>query len=709
MGFETKDIRNVTLLGHSGTGKTTFAECMLYEAKVINRRGSIEDKNTASDYTMIEQNRGSSVFATLLHANWKDCKINIIDTPGLDDFAGEVISALKVADTALVMLNSRHGVEVGSELAWEYVQKFHTPAMLVINHLDHEKADFDTTLEQAKQRFGPKVLPIQYPYNPGNGFNAIIDALKMVMYVFPAGGGKPEKKEIPSSETTKAFDMHNALVEIAAENEDGLMEKFFEQGTLSEEELASGLTIALAHQTFFPVFCASASQDIGSGRIMGFIHDICPSPADRPAAPLVGGGTLPCLKTGPTTVFIFKTISEPKVGNLSYFKVYSGVLKSGDDLHNMDNDGSERFSQLQLSNGKNRDLIDHLVAGDLGLTVKLRNSHTNNTLNAKGNSSRILPIEFPEPRVRVAVSQSNKSDVEKIAKALHIIHEEDPTLQIEHSQELKQLILHGQGELHMDLVKYRIEKVYDVHIEFEKPKIPYRETITKVGDAQYRHKKQSGGAGQFAEVHMRIEPWHEGMPDPAGLHVRSTEIEKLKWGGQLVFHNCVVGGTIDSRFMNAIRKGIMQKMEEGPITGSYCRDIRVCVYDGKMHAVDSNDMAFQIAGSYAFRQAFHDAGPQVLEPVYNLEVKCPAEMTGEVIGDLQTRRAIVMGMDSDGHYQIVNARIPLSETHSYSGTLRSLTQGRAKFHLAFADYEQVPTDIQKKLADAHAAHEVVEA
>lgn len=701
MAYETRNIRNIVLLGHSGSGKTTFAETMLYEAKAITRRGTVEDGTTVSDFTDIEQERGNSLFSTLMHVKWKDSKINIIDTPGLDDFIGEVISSLKVADTGLMLLNAKAGVEVGTEIIWDYIERFQTPCMFVINHLDHEKADFETTLAQAQARFGNRVVPIQYPLDIGKGFHQIVDALRMVMYDFSEGGGKPKKVEIPASELARANELHNALVEAAAENEEGLMEKYFAEGTLSEEDLASGLRIAMANQRIFPVFCDSAIKNMGSGRIMGFINDICPSPADRPPSPTVNSGLLNCNSGGKTAIFIYKTFSEPRVGNVSYFKVYSGVLKHGDDLVNDNNSATERFSTIYEANGKIREVTDALKAGDIGVAVKLKDSHTNNTLSTKGYDIEIQPIDFPEARMRVAVRTDNKHDVEKMAKALHTIHEEDPTLIVEHSVELKQTILHGQGQLHLDLIKYRIEKLYDIHLIYETPKISYRETITRVANEVYRHKKQSGGAGQFAEVHMRVEPYYEGMPAPSDLVVKNVEEDVMKWGGKLVFVWCIVGGSIDTRFASAIKKGVLMKMQEGPLVGSPCRDVRVCIYDGKMHPVDSNDMAFQIAGSQAFRHAFRNAGPQILEPIYNLEVLCSDDVMGEVMGDLQTRRAIISGMDSDGHYQKIAARVPLSELDDYSSSLRSITQGKAKFHISFADYSPVPFDLQNKLMEAH--------
>ena len=674
MSKETRNIRNVALLGHSGSGKTTFAETMVFESKATSRRGTVEDGTTLSDYTDIEKERGNSIFGTLLHVSWKDSKINILDTPGFDDFVGEVVSALKVADTAVMLLNAKNGVEVGTELAWENIQDNQTPALFVINQVDHEKSDYDTTLEQAQARFGNKVLPVQYPLNQGDGFNTIVDALRMTMYVFGPEGGRPEKQAIPESEIEKAQEMHNALVEAAAENDEELMEKFFDEGSLTEEELAEGLRIAMAAQEIFPVFICASTLNMGSGRIMGFINDICPSPADRPATPLADGGELKYDADG-TTIFIYKTVTEPRVGNVSYFKVYSGTLHAGDELVNAKNRNSERFGQLFEANGKDRNQVSALQAGDLGVTVKLKDAHTNNTLNSKGIDRAIKPLNLPDPRIRVAVDPPNKADMEKLMKALHSIEEQDPTLIVEQSKTLKQTLLHGQGQLHLDLIKYRIEKLNGVSMEFIKPKIAYRETITKMQNKDYRHKKQSGGAGQFAEVHMRIEPYTEGMPNPSDLSVRNTEIEELPWGGTLAFYWCIVGGSIDAKYSNAIKKGIMQKMEEGPLTGSNCQDIRVCIYDGKMHAVDSNDMAFMLASTQAFKQAFVNAGPQLLEPIYDLEILCSDDVMGEIMGDLQTRRAIIQGMSAEGHYQKIMAKVPLAELYQYSSTLRSLSPG----------------------------------
>ncbi|QOW10997.1 elongation factor G [Kaistella flava (ex Peng et al. 2021)] len=702
MSANTKNLRNVVLLGHSDSGKTTLIETMLYEGGAIKRRGSVEGQNTVSDNTDLEHEKGKTLFSHQMFVNWRNNKINVIDTPGFDDFIGEVVSSLKVADTAIIVLNAANGVEVGTELVWEYVEKYQTPAIFVINQMDHPKADFDKTLEQAKERFGTKLLPIQYPYNSGENFNSIIDALRMVMYVFPADGGKPEKKQIPDSEIDRVNEMHNALVEIAAENEEGLMEKYFEEGYLSEEELAKGITIALAKQQFFPVFVTSGLKDMGSGRLMGFLDDIAPSPAERPARKLENGDEVSYNSDDKTTIFIYKTISEPQVGIISYFKVLSGTLKPGDELVNAENGETERISQLFVAVGKDRIPVNELVAGDLGVTVKLKFARSNHTLNLKGLDRKVRPMEFPESRIRKAIYTDAAADMEKLVTALHKIQEEDPTLKVEQSSELKQTILHGQGQLHLDLVKERLQDDFGVKMNFAEPRISYRETITGNADANYRHKKQSGGNGQFGEIHMRVENFYDGMEEPTGFNIRQKETEDLPWGGKLSFYWCIVGGTIDNRYIGAIKKGIMQQMSEGPLTGSRCQNIRVIIYDGKMHSVDSNDISFQLAAAGAFKEAFHQAKPQLLEPMYSVEILCPDEDTGDVMGDLQTRRAIISGMDSEGHYQKILADVPLAELHDYGSTLRSITGGRAKFTMKFADYQLVPSNVQQDLIKKHA-------
>jgi len=705
--YDTKDIRNITLLGHASSGKTTLAETMVFEGGGITRRGTVQDQNTVSDHYQIEKDRGNSIFSSLMHVDWRGTKINIIDTPGYDDFVGEVVSALKVADTAVIVLNAQQGVEVGTELIWAYTEKFQTPVIFVVNQLDHEKANYEQTLEQAKARFGNKVVPMQYPLNAGEGFDTIVDVLKMTVYKFPADGGKPEKIPIPDSEKAKAEEMHQQLIEAVAEYDEDLMEAFFEKGSLTEEELTKGMKLSMLNHQIFPLFCVSAEKNMGSGRVMGFLNDIAPAPAERPVL-LANGEELTCDSSGDAVVFFYKTLSEPRLGEVSYFKVYSGTLNAGDELYNNRNSVSERLSQINVINGKQRDKADTLKAGDIGAIVKLKDTKSNDTLAAKGKNLDIEPIDYPAARIRTAVSVSDKKDLEKMMDGLKQINKEDPTVVVEQSKELRQIILSAQGELHLNIIKYRLEKLYNIELEFEKPRIPYRETITKMANSSYRHKKQSGGSGQFGEVHMRVEPYTEGMPNPDGLTVRSTQEVPLKWGGTLAFYWCIVGGSIDAKYQNAIIKGITNTMENGPMTGSYVRDVRVSVYDGKMHQVDSNDMAFQLASTQCFKQAFKECGPVILEPVYDVEVLTPDEVMGDIMGDLQSRNAMIMGMEAEGHYQKIKARVPLRDLYKYSSTLRALSQGRAKHTRAFAEYQPVPRDVQEKLVAEH-SNEAVEA
>ncbi|MCX8020990.1 MAG: elongation factor G [Chitinophagaceae bacterium] len=700
--FDTSHVKNIVLLGHAGSGKTTLAECMLFEAGVITRRGSIAEQNTTGDYHELEKERGNTIFSKLMHVKWRGYKINILDTPGYDDFVGEVISALRVADTGVMVLNAVMGVEVGTDIIWQYTEQFKTPMIFMVNKLDSDNADYEKTVREAKAHFGNKVTVIQYPRQTGAGFHEIIDVLTMTMYKFGKDGGKPEKHPIPDDEKARADELHKELVEAVAGNDESLMEKYFEKGELSEDELKAGLKKAMIQHDLFPLFCASAERNMGSGRLMGFIDNVCPSANEMPPQKTKSGALLQCDASGPACLFIYKTVSEPHVGELSFFKVYSGVVKAGMELENASTGITEKINQLFLVEGNKRISTHELVAGDIGATLKLKNTHTNNTLHAKGKNLELFPIEFPPPNVSVAIEPLKKGEEEKLSQALHHLREEDPTMIIEVSPELRQTLLHCQGDMHLTVAKWKIENNYKVDVKFTRPRIPYRETIRKAANASYRHKKQSGGAGQFGEVHLRIEPWYEGMPEPADLTVRSREEYDLDWGGKLVFYNCIVGGAIDTRFMPSILKGIMEKMQNGPLTGSYARDIRVCVYDGKMHPVDSNDISFKIAGLQAFRQAFQLADPQILEPVYKLEVLCPDDLTGSVMGDLQSRRAIVEGIDTDGHFQKVMAKVPLAEMDGYSSSLRSISQGRAKFRMTFYGYEPVPFEIQKKLIEEHA-------
>lgn len=696
--YDEKHIKNIVLLGAQKAGKTLLAEDMLFEAGIIHRRGTIEGKNTVSDYHEIEQERGNSVFATTMHTEWKDYKINIIDTPGFDDFIGEMVSALRVADTCVMVINAQNGVEVGTELIWNYVDRFKKPIIFAINQVDHPKSDFDASLASLKNSYGSAVTQMQYPVNQGEGFNAIIDLLNMVMYKFPADGGKPDKLPIPESEKEKANQLHNELVEKAAENDEKLMEKYFDQGTLTEDEMRQGIKLGMIHHDVFPVFVMSAKKNMGSGRMMSFIDNVAPTPREAKPELTTDGKEIPFDPTKPAVLFVFKSQLELNLGKLSFFKVISGEVTNNSELINSQTGALERFHSLFIMDGKNRNPVDKLVAGDIGATLKLKDTYTNQTLHAKGFDVTIDPIVFPEPRIRTAVIAKTKTDDEKIGEVLAKIHQEDPTITVEFSKELKQLILSAQGEMHLTVCKWNLENTYKLNVEFVPPRISYRETIRKPALANYRHKKQSGGAGQFGEVYLKIEPYYEGMPEPNEYPVRGKEVIDLEWGGKLVFYNCIVGGVIDARFIPSILKGVMEKMEEGPITGSYVRDVRVMVYDGKMHPVDSNDISFKIAGMMAFKDAFMRAEPQLLEPICDLEVLVPEEMMGDVMGDLQTRRSLIVGIDAKGPYQVINAKTPLAELNKYSTTLRSLSQGRASFNQKFAEYVPVPYELQQKLA-----------
>lgn len=706
--YDEKHIKNVALIGSAKSGKTTLAETMLFEAGIINRRGTVEEKNTISDYHEIEHERGSSIYATSLHTEWRDYKINIIDTPGLDDFIGEVISSIRVCDTAVILLNAQNGLEVGTELLWNYIDQYKKPTILAINQLDREKADFNQSIAEANAFFGPAVTLMQYPLNAGFGFNSIIDLLKMVMYTFPEEGGKPEKLPIPDSEKERAGKLHNELVEKAAENDEELMELYFEKGNLDEDELRKGLKIGMMKHQVFPVFCLSAKKDMGTGRMMGFIDNVAPSAIEMPPEVTEDGQKVPCDPAGPTRLFIFKTLIEQHLGRLSFFKVLSGEVTVGIELQNEKTNVTERISQLFIADGKNRTPIEKLKAGDIGCTWKLKNSYINHTLNGKGAKGNIAPLHFPAPKMRVAIVAKNKQDEEKLGEVLNEIHMEDPTMEIEYNRELRQIIIKVQGELHLAITKWKLEHTYKMQIEFQKAKIPYRETIQKSAISTYRHKKQSGGAGQFGEVSMKIEPYFEGMPQLTEFQVRDTETLELAWGGKLVFNNCIVGGVIDSRFIPSILKGVMEKMSEGPLTGSYVRDVRVSVFDGKMHPVDSNDISFKIAGMMAFRDAFHQAEPLLLEPIHEVEVSVPDSMMGDAITELQARRSMILDMDNDFGYQVIKARTPLAELDKFFSSLRSISQGRAKVRSQFADYAPVSLDLQKRISEEYHKTEIEE-
>ena len=712
--YKTDQIRNIALIGNAGSGKTTLAEAMLFEGGVINRRGEVTAKNTVSDHSQIEQDYGNSVFPTLLYTEASGKKINILDAPGMDDLCGGVVSSLYVSEMALLTINASNGIESGTESAYRHADSSHTPLVIVFNQLDHENSNFDSALDQCKSAFGNKVTVIQYPVDAGPGFSSIIDVLKMKMYKYGANGGTPEIVDIPASEMDKAEELHNELVEMAAENEESLMELYFDKGSLTEDEMRKGIKLGLIDRSLFPVFCTGAKKNIGVGRLLEFISNIAPAPNEVKSIPVISGKELKPAESEKPSLFVFKTSVEPHVGEITYFKVMSGKITEGMDLVNSTNSSKERLSQVFVSAGKNREKVDELVAGDLGCTVKLKETRFNQTLTTKDAETKFQPITFPKPRITTAVKAQNDSDDEKVGEVLSKIKFEDPTFIVEYSKELKQLLVHAQGEYHLNVLKWYFDHIHKIDVDFITPKIPYRETITKAAQADYRHKKQSGGAGQFGEVHMIIEPYEEGTKPKTmfkfgdkeqKISLRDVQEHPLPWGGKLVFCNSIVGGSIDARFLPAILKGIMEKMEEGPLTGSYARDIIVYVYDGKMHPVDSNEISFKLAGRNAFSKAFKNAGAKILEPIYNLNVWVPSDRMGDVMSDLQGRRAMIMGMGSEKGLEKISAKVPLKEMNKYTTSLSSITGGRGVFSMEYDNYEKVPSDVQDELLKAYAAEQ----
>lgn len=704
--YQTNEIKNIALLGNDGSGKTTLTEALLYESGLIKRRGRVSAKNTVSDYFPVEQEYGYSVFSSVFHVEWNNKKLNIIDCPGADDFIGSAITAMNVTDTAILLLNGQYGPEVGTQNHFRYTEKLGKPVIFLVNQLDDEKCDYDMILEQLISIYGNKVVPVQYPIETGPSFNSLIDVLLMKKYSWGPEGGAPVIEDIPEDQMEKAMMMHKALVEAAAENDESLMEKFFESESLTEDEMREGIRKGLAARSMFPVFCVCAGKDMGVRRLMEFLGNVVPFVNEMPKVHNTRGMEVAPDPNGPTSLYFFKTAVEPHIGEVQYFKVMSGKVHEGDDLSNADRGSKERMSQLFVCAGPNRIKVEELVAGDIGCTVKLKDVKTGNTLNGKDAENRFNFIKYPNPKYTRAIRAQNEAETEKMMNALWRMHEEDPTWVVEQSKELRQILVHGQGEFHLRTLKWRLENIDKINIIFDEPRIPYRETITKAARADYRHKKQSGGAGQFGEVHLIVEPYYEGMPDPTvykfngqeyRVNVKSKEEISLEWGGKLVFINSVVGGAIDARFMPAILKGIMQRMEQGPLTGSYARDVRVIVYDGKMHPVDSNELSFMLAGRNAFSEAFKNAGPKLLEPIYDVEVFVPSDKMGDVMSDLQGRRGMILGMSSENGYEKLVAKVPLKEMSNYSTALSSLTGGRASFIMKYASYELVPADVQAQL------------
>ena len=712
--YQADQIKNIALLGNSGSGKTTLAEAMLFNGGVIERRGTIDARNTVSDYRPIEHENGNSIFSTVLYTEFQNFKINILDTPGLDDFSGGVISSLFVADSAVMTINVQNGVEVGTEIHFRHAEKNNKPVIFVINGLDHEKANFEKSIEMMRERLSSDVILIQYPVNEGPGFNSIIDVLKMKMLSYSKDGGKAEIADIPADQKDKAEKLHSALVEKAAESDEALMETFFANDTLSEDEIRSGIAKGILKRGLFPILCVSAKNNTGVDRVMEFIIGEAPKVTDSPAPANNKNVEIKPDPNGPFTAFIFKTSIEEHIGEINYFRVYSGKVTENMDVVNANNGTKERLSQINVCAGKNRVRVSELLAGDIGAFVKLKNTRIGQTLNGPGIDVKFNGIAFPEPKYRTAIKAVSESDDEKLGEALNKMHMDDPTIVVEYSKELKQIIVHGQGEYHLNIMKWHLDNIYKIPTNFYPPKIPYRETITKIAQADYRHKKQSGGAGQFGEVHLVIEPYEEGSKELSmikiggkeqKISVRDKEEIELAWGGKLIYCNCIVGGSIDARFMPAILKGIMEKMEVGPLTGSYARDIRVYVYDGKMHPVDSNEISFRLAGRNAFSTAFKNANPKILEPVYDVEIYVPSDRMGDVISDMQGRRGMVMGMGSEKRFEVIKAKVPLAEMNKYSTALSSITGGRAMYTMKFAEYAQVPSDVQESVIKAYTEEE----
>jgi elongation factor G len=712
--YKTNEIKNIALVGNKGSGKTTFAEAMLFECGAIKRQGTVDAKNTVSDYFPVEKEYGYSVFSTVLSYEWKDKMMNFIDCPGSDDFVGGVVSALHVSDMALMLIDAGKGVEVGTINQFRYIDDLKKPMVLLMNQLDHEKADYENTLMSLREYYGSKMVPVQYPIGSGTSFDGIVDVLKQKLYKWKPGATAPDVLEIPAEEKDKANEFYQILLEAAAENDENLMEKYFEQGSLTEEEMREGIHKGMLNHSLFPLFCCAAEKNMAVRRIMNFLSVVAPSPNNLPSPKNSEGKEVAPDASAPASLFFFKTTVEQHIGEVSYFKVMSGTVKKGDDLSNADRNSKERIAQMFTIAGQNRTEVEELQAGSIGAAVKLKDVRTGNTLNGKGTDNKFNFIQYPEPRYRRAIRAVNDSHAEKLGEALTRFKEEDPTWLVEISKELKQIIVSGQGEFHLKTLKWRLENNDKIDVEFLEPKIPYRETITKTSRADYRHKKQSGGSGQFGEVHMIVEPYVEGAPMPEvykfggqefKIQNRDTQEIPLEWGGKVVFVNSVVGGAIDTRFLPAVLKGVMQRLEQGPLTGSYARDVRVIVYDGKMHQVDSNELSFILAGRHAFSEAFKSAGPKILEPIYDVVVSLPGDVMGDVMSDLQGRRAMIMGMESEKGFEKLKAKVPLKEMSTFSTSLSSNTGGRASFSMKFSGYELVPSDVQDKLLKEYEAQE----
>jgi len=699
--YPTSAIRNVVLLGSTKSGKTTLAEAMLYEGKVIDRRGTVEDKNTVSDFNELEKLNQRSIYATPLYAEFMEKKINFIDAPGADDFIGGAYSAFKVCDSGVLVVNAQQGVEVGTEIIMRHASAHKLPIIIAVNQLDAEKADWDVTLNSLRESLGKDVVCVQFPVNPGTGFNGFVDVLMNKYYRFKDDNGTREDLPIPAELEDVAAGFRSELVEKAAVFDEELMNKYFETGDLTDNEIRKGLNIGIVKGEAYPVFCVSARKDIGVKRLLEFLGNVAPAPSAK--------------SDDPVSLFIYKNDVEKNLGEVSYFKVMGGTLQAGAELEDPQTGNKERLSALYLIAGQKKESVTQLSAGDFGCAVKLKNSKSGTTLSLPGSGIVYDKVVYPAPKYSCAIKAKVQQEDQKLGEALKKIASVDPTFIVEYSKELRQTIINCNGEQQLNIVKYQLNNDYKLDVDIFAPKVPYRETITKIAAAQYRHKKQSGGAGQFGEVHLIVCPAEGELNTKfkidgkeTVLNVKTQEVTDLEWGGKLEFYNCVVGGAIDLGFMPAILKGIKEKMSEGPLTGSYARDIRVFVYDGKMHPVDSKEIAFIIAGRNAFKEAFRNAGPKILEPIYDVEVMTPTEYQGAVMSDLQNRRGMLGEMGADKGFAILKARVPLAELYKYSTTLSSLTSGSATFSMSFADYQPVPADVQDKLLKAYVETETEE-
>lgn len=686
--FNAENIRNLAFVGHGGSGKTSITEFLLYTAGEINRIGSIDEGNTVSDYNANEIERKISISSTPLHIERNNVKINFIDTPGYSDFVGQVISSLHVADTAVVVIKGAEGVEVGTEINWETIKRQNIPAAIIVNKLDNEHSKFNETIQMAKDRLSPDVTVVSFPIDEGINFTTVVDILKMKALTFTdPNSRKVTEGEIPDQYKEQAQTLREELIEKVAESSEELMNKFFEEGTLNDVDLQKGLKAALMNGSCIPAFAASARKGVGLNDFLDFVVSYFPSPKDAPPAEgqLVDNENkieIQCDEKGEPACLVFKSLSEQHLGELSIFKVYSGSLTAGMDLVNTSRGKTERLGQLFVLNGKQRTEVAKLNAGDIGAVVKLKDTHTGNTLAAKNFSVKIKGIEFPESVIRGAVLAKAKGDEDKISTGLHTAHEEDPTLTVRYDPELAQTIVSGQGELQLSLAIKMLKDRYGVEVDLVEPRIPYRETIKgRCDDAEFKHKKQSGGRGQYGHVHLKLEP----QPRGEGFE----------------FVNAIVGGVVPGRFIPAVEKGLNEIMTKGILTGSKVIDVKVTLFDGTYHNVDSDEVSFKLAASQAFKKGFLEAKPVILEPIYDVMVKVPEEFMGDVMGDISSRRGKISGMDAEGPFQVIKAKVPLSELYKYSTHLRSLTSGRGIHHREFSHYEEVPKEVETKIVEEY--------